>query len=210
LTELQVDINQQMFKFGKECDIMSFQTELATVREKIINRTLFTVVVFMGVALITSVYRITEIGFHPIFVFHVFLATVCFALFIFRHSIPLDYKAHVFFVVVFINSIIGIYFFRNTGGAYHFPILIVVALIISGLRSTVIYSVIFMVSFIAIGYLHTNDLIVSNLNYNEYTSSKVVWINTIMNYLLTFVIIIDVLQLYTNLFQNSLKESTNK
>ncbi|MCG8696708.1 MAG: PAS domain S-box protein [Bacteroidales bacterium] len=186
---------------------MSLQKEIYNVKEVIINRTLFATVIFVILALSSSLLRALEIGWQSIFTFHIIITIFIVSVYLVRNVIPLKIKAHILFIWFILIGIIGLINFKTLGsGTLQVFIVICVSTIVFGLRTGITYAVIFLLSFVVIGYLHIQNVFSTNINFQEYINNNTTWFNHFTVFTFTIIILLIITNHFYSFFISAYKE----
>ena len=189
---------------------MEFQTEINKIRERIVNRTLFTTVVFVLIALIPSILRIQEIGWQPAILSHIGGSVIVIVLFTFKKHISLKLKTHILFVVVLLISVAGFLNFRIASGVQLIFPIATISVLIYGLGVGLMYSILFILLLIIAAYLNVRNIIFTNLDFNLFTNDPRSWLTQISGYAFSLIIIIDSTVLYYKFFIEHIKNTIKK
>ncbi len=189
---------------------MSHNDDLYKIRDKLINVTISTATLFLCLALIPSLSRYFEIGWNPVFLFHIGISGALVILFALRKKIPLSVKSHSIFLLFMLLAIVGIINFRTVGGAYTALVVITLCTMLYGLRMGIVYSLVFIAAFVAIGFLQVRQVINPKVSFNEYVNLRTTWFTTITAYVFMIIILLNSVNLFYTYYIDALNQAREK
>lgn len=189
---------------------MDYSLEIKKLSNKLINVSILAAALFITPALISSLLRYLNIGWHNIYILHILLTLIVYNLFFFRNKLALLLKAHMLIIVFILAALGGLMNFMLIGGHYFaFPALVIATLIL-GRRIGLLYLIIYVVVYVTIWILHEYEFFKVDLNFNEYIRNKFVWASMLFGYIFGLLTIIYVGGEFYKLFTNSIKNISNK
>lgn len=181
-----------------------FNDQINEVREEVINAALLASLIYVFPALIFSISRYFDIGWHNIFLVHIGFALSILMLNLFRHKLSVSVKVHVFVSLFFIITVIGLLWFKVAGASYMIFVCISIATLLYGRKSGYFYFAIYLIAFAVIAYLHISSVIEVKLDFNQYLNNTLTWISHVVGYVFGVLVIIYSVSLFYNLFTHTI------
>jgi len=188
--------------------LKSFEEELDGLKERLINKAIIGCSIFFAPAYISSILRYFHIGWHPLYTLHTIIILVLIFLFIRRKKLSYPLKTHVFCVIIMLVSIGSVVFFQTAGDKILAFISVLVAVLILGARTGIIYALAYFLIYIIIFILYKTELLSVSIDLNTYSNDILTWILHISTTILYLGIIIFITAEYYKLFTTSIKDLT--
>jgi PAS domain S-box-containing protein len=188
---------------------MPLQPEIDNIRSRLINVAILATLIFITPAVASSVLRINQIGWHPIYLLHLTVTGGFLILFPFRNRIPLKVKTHVYLIFFMVMSLMGLISFKMAGGYYLVFVCIVLATLMYGHRLGVVYFAVYLIGISIIGYLHNKGILNNKLDFNTYLNNGSTWATGVFGHSFVILIIIYSAHQFYKLFTETI-ETLNK
>lgn len=185
---------------------MDLKVEISKVNERLINTAINASLIFLVPTLGMSLLRGTQLGWQPIFYFHIGAAILVLVLFFFKKKLNVRVKGVIFLSTFLFISLAGCFFFKLTGGIYMIFVATVIGTLVFGIRGGITYLGIFLVLYSIIAWLHLNNLISNTIDFNLYFSTPTAWIANSTGYLFSTIILIYTINFYNKLYRNSVSQ----
>lgn len=189
---------------------MPYSKEIEKIKERLIDAGLLGATVYALPALFFSLYRMTDIGWHPIYLVHL-AATFCIlGLYLFRKKFGFVFKVNAFLLILFAIASFGIVNFKLAGGGYVIFTALVVATLIHGRKKGYLYLISYLAVFSLVAYLHLNGVLNPDIDFNIYLNSSSTWMSAFMGKALFSMVIIYTIGLFYNLFLDTIRSLNDK
>lgn len=189
---------------------MDLKIETRRISEKLINAAIIAGTLYIIPALGASLFRIVDLGWNNIYVVHLVIATLFFALYLIRNRLAFYLRAHGLLVLFMLISLAGPIWFRTVGASFFIFVVVVIATLVFGKRSGIVYFIIFFIAYFIIAFLNYTNVLHPDIDFNKYLNYKTSWIAQITGYLFGTGVIIYTAHLFYQLFTNSIKSLINK
>lgn len=141
----------------------------------------FAILALPGVLISTS--RFSQIGFRPEMATHAVLTLMVIMLLVLRKKIPYRVKTFIAVASFMLIGYSGLFSLGlSSSGRLDIVISIALACLFYNLRTGIILAVINLILFIAIAYIHVNDLYSYSIDFNTYNSSLKGWVAAFYNF----------------------------
>ena len=149
------------------------ETDLKQIRTKLIEALQFGYIIFMFPALAASFLRIAQTGWHWTYLVQIFAAIMAVLMYLFRSKCSLAVKTHLSCIFLMLVSFQGAARLGISGAFYYCALGVLIAVLIAGKRTGVVYAIVSITGLITIAYLHHFKIINTNVDFNVY---NFVWI----------------------------------
>jgi PAS domain S-box-containing protein len=181
------------------------EAQLQQLRNNLINRVYLAFIIFYIPAAFFSVLRATQTGWHPIYMFHLFLIVFGTIVFLFRKKLSLHSKTHIVCVIFLGICFFGTYAFGVSGGYYTCILSIVISTLIFGKRSGYAYLAISIMGLVTLAILHYSKIINTEIDFNTYNFNVTTWVNLMFGVFWMLLIIVFAIGLFYDLFQQNIE-----
>ncbi len=149
---------------------------LIEFKRKLAGQLLIGFTILCGVGLPFSLYRWVEIGFQLVFIHHIFISVIVFICFYFRNQT--SYKLHLTVIALSLISMIvsgTLSFGLQTGVITFAPVVSFLVVMIAGVTAAIIFTIVWAVFFVAVGYAFTTQSIEYAVAPEIYAQSVSAW-----------------------------------
>ncbi len=186
------------------------EEQIQNVRNKLIDKGLIGLMIFIFPALIISVSRIIEIGWNWIYFLHFILAFAAILIYIYRSILSVEIKTHcictLFLILCFTSSLK----FGISAGGSSYLVPITLSTLIFGKRTGFVYFIISITGLYLITVIQSFKIIQTDIDFNVYNHNLTTWLNLIFT--LTFIMLIVIYSIgqFYKLFTQNIKELLEK
>lgn len=188
--------------------LQSFEEELDSLKERLINKAILGLSIFFVPAYISSILRFIQIGWHPIYALHTFTLAILVFLIVRRKKLHYQLKTHIFCVIIMLLAIASVVYFQTAGDKILAFVSVLIAVLILGGRIGIMYAIAYFLIYILLFILHRTDVLGVSVDLNTYSNDLFTWIMNISTSILYLGIIIFIAAEYYKLFTSSIKNLT--
>ncbi len=181
-----------------------------SIRNKLIDAAIIAASIFFIPALIMSFRNAFDLGINLQMVVYLICTAMLYVLLWFRKKVKLEIKVHLFlsmFMVVAWGALLN---YKLAGAFYFMLIGVVVASLVLGRKTGILYTLLFMVGYIALAVLHGEKAIPVEVDFNQFLGNPEIWIHRGLGIIFASAIIIFLSGLYEKLFFDSLSTAEIK
>jgi PAS domain S-box-containing protein len=185
--------------------LQSFEEELDSLKNRLIDKAVIGAGLLITPAYIASLLRFLNLGGHPVYLFHTFIVIALTFLIIKRKTLSYQIKTHVLCILMILVSVGSIVFFQTAGDKILAFVSVLIAVLILGGRTGIVYGLAFLLNYIFVFILYKTELLIVSVDLNTYSNDLFTWIMHISTSILYLGIIIFIAAEYYKLFTTSIK-----
>ena len=186
----------------------SMNTNLQSIKNKLVDRSLLGIVIFMPPMVISSLFRALQTGWSWIYNIHLVLAAITFAIYFFRSKMTIALKTH-FICCLFLAGCIAGTFRSGLSSSFYFCLgAVSVSTLVLGKRIGWLYVSISSIYLTCFAILYSNRIIKTSIDYNVYNLNATTWINVLLTIFFIMVSTILAIGLFHEHFTQSIQELT--
>lgn len=181
---------------------------LDNIRDKLINLTLFALLLLMLPIILSSFYRTQKTGFEIIHLVTPVLLVMISFVYLFRNKIMTRFKIYTFLIFLFVNSFFAFYSYGLLSLGVTMLLLISVTSILLLNKKETKYVFGMVLSYFALfAYLYINHIIVYDRNLEVYATSSATWLTQFISFVAIFLIVYYSLNFTIESLQKALLEN---
>lgn len=177
--------------------------EINQIKDRLVNKLLLLTLLNLGFALIFSLARWIEIGFHPSYIFQSIVYILLVFISLLRKHLSVNFKSHFLAIIYLVLGSVGLYLVAHYSAFFLVLISVSLATILLGRKTAFYYSILFLAIYIPIGWLHITNRITIQPDLNSYAHLITIWVSWFVSLLTLFIILIEGFGLFYNELVNS-------
>lgn len=193
-----------------EDSIIAGTESLNSIRNKIIDAVYLVGAIIGTFALYGIIMRTIYKGWQKENSFQILIFVINWTVFLLRYRIPLNWKAFIFFIILFIGNTILNYTAGIISGAMQYLIVTVLVALLFGWKLSVLTILLALLIRAIIGWLYYKGFLINQVDLNKYSTSPDALITSIVGWLFTTAIIVYSINKFHKWLQLSLHSLTLK
>ena len=186
------------------------ETDLKQIRTKLIEALQFGYIIFIIPALAASFLRIAQTGWHWTYLVQIFAAIMAVLMYLFRSKCSLAVKTHLSCIFLMLVCFQGAFRLGISGAIYYCALSVLIAVLIAGKRTGLVYAIISISGLITIAFLHHFKIINTNVDFNVYNFSFTAWLNALIGLIFFLIMSIISIGLFYEYFNRSIATLIHK